>query len=189
MFSTHEYDLFGRKIMKGSGVLDDINSAFHYKTQYEGERHGMVHNPLSQKLEVANFLGPGTRLDLRRQNPKDFEPKNDLDNEAKIHDLNYEKAARIYDNNKDKNQFKKNVWDADDQFIKNARKSKDDPGIGKIAANLMSLKKTMEKSGILDTKTFSGRSEKKNKKKTIPDFILEVLKKDAMRKRKVKKIK
>lgn len=186
MFSTHEYDLFGRKIMKGSGVISDLNSVFNYTTQYPGERHGMVHNPSNNnKLEVANFLGPGTRLDLRRQNTKDFIPKNDLDNEAKIHDINYEKATRIYDNNKDKKEFKNNIWKADDEFITNARKSKDDPGIAKIASSLMSLKQKAEKSGLLDTSKFSGRSEKK-KVNNIPDFILEVLKKDRLRKTKRK---
>ena len=47
-------------------------------------------------------------------------------------------------------------WKADDEFIKKARNSKDEPIMGPLSANLIEKKKQLEQANLLNSKTMSG---------------------------------
>ena len=82
---------------------------------------------------------------MLREKLHDDIPLNDLDQFAKTHDYAYLREKDEYDRDHDKPKHIKRIWESDDQFIRNARQSKDDPIMGKIAANLIEKKRAIRK--------------------------------------------
>ena len=75
-----------------------------------------------------------------------------------LHGIAYMKAKDNYDKNPTKEnrqrQLKK-VWDADDQFIDEMKRDKEEP-MAPIAGKLISVKKNLEQTHLLSTKRFEG---------------------------------
>ena len=92
-------------------------NAFTY-SKYPGEHH----------YPYYNYLGPGTRLDIRldkNMKPRPGEePKDDLDAKAALpHDIAYQKIQEQYRRDGGKQKVLTAVKKADDEFIKEASKS------------------------------------------------------------------
>jgi hypothetical protein len=140
----------------GGNVLSNLTNVvdkFFNGQEIEGEKHAIsLSGP--NKGQVHQFTGPRTNLDVRLA--RGDQGINDLDRSARAHDIAYRDSLNQYANTKDKKAFLKQVWNADDVFVKNAFNSKDDPITGKIAGSLIKGKQLAEKAGILDTKIFSG---------------------------------
>lgn len=154
--------------------------------KYPGERHAVTYNPSLRGWQLAHFIGPGTRLDLRRLNPIDWTPVNSLDETAKKHDLAYESAKMEYDRTKDKKAFTGRIWKSDEEFIKAANADKDDPDLGHLAAKLMTTKMLGEKSGVLRTSKFSGAGSKRISKRSIQQYTAPFIE-EALKQKKKKK--
>ena len=50
----------------------------------------------------------------------------------------------------------RNIHRADDVFVQKAKNSRDDPIMGNISSKLIATKEVLEKSGLMDSKQFSG---------------------------------
>ena len=138
---------------RGTGIMENLLKPFTVQ-KYGQEMHARSFDP-KHFLTGYNYVGPKTELMLREKLHDDI-PLNDLDQFAKTHDYAYLREKEEYDRDNDKPKHIKRIWESDDQFIRNARQSNDDPIMGKIAANLIEKKEQLEKSGLMDTKKFSG---------------------------------
>ena len=171
---------------KGGGVLDSLMKPFTV-SKYGNEMHARSLDP-NHFLQGYSYVGPRTEVMLRDRIGDNI-PLNDLDATAKDHDLAYLREKQEYERDHDKPKHMKNVWHADDVFINKAKNSRDDPIMGKISSKLIATKEGLEKTGLMDTKQFTGfgaeeeeindpvarlrsivqseyKSEKKGKKKT-----------------------
>ena len=85
-----------RRQQKGNGIMDTLLNKFTYQ-RYPGERHAISLAP-STFGKPMNFMGPGTRLDLRLNadgTPKsDSQPVNRADFASYRHDLAYDRAKK-----------------------------------------------------------------------------------------------
>lgn len=157
------------RIKHGRGIITDsigaVMNSYFTKQEFPGEHHGVVSS--DDKINYGKtyqYLGPGTHV--KERIARGDKGLNDLDRSAMKHDVAYMNALNKYKQDNDKNNFNNSIWSSDDEFINEARNSKDDKKMGKIAANLMSMKKTAEKSHILPTGIFSGAG-KSNKKRSV----------------------
>ena len=141
-----------RKI-RGSGMMDTLLRPFTYE-KYKGEHHARSLNPNTFLTPFA-YCGPGTAVRLREK-LGDTQPLDDLDAFAKDHDYSYLKEGDEYARDQDKQKHIQNVWKADDIFVQKSKNSKDEVVMGPVASKLIATKEALEKSGILDTKTFTG---------------------------------
>lgn len=138
-----------KKTQNGDGIIDIIKSAF-VESKFPGEMH----------MAGTSYTGPGTRLDIRTSGYPDYIPNGDigqsvskLDNISREHDIAYDKIKHDYLEHGDKQTHLKQIHEADDKFINDAKKE----GIkGKIASNLIKLKKYGEENNYIDSKRFSG---------------------------------
>ena len=172
----------------GRGLLDNFTNA-----KYQGEQHSLSFDPRHMG-QVYNYVGPGTRLDIRLDEnlkPKhNEEPLNKLDKISLTHDLAYLKAGNAYKQNptpQNKKAQMDKVWAADDEFIKEAKAQTDDRVIGKIASTMIKAKETGEKLGVLPSKTFSGFGKKPMKQDPTRKLKLQILKQSKKSKRKHKR--
>ena len=141
-----------QNIRYGSGFESLLKSFTVHK--YGDEMHARSLDP-NHFLQGYSYVGPGTEIKLREKIGDD-KPLNDLDKYAKDHDYAYLKEQEEYKQDHDKPKHIKNIHYADDIFINEAKNSRDDPIVGRIASNLIDKKEKLEKAGILDTKKFSG---------------------------------
>ena len=120
-----------------------------YDEKYQGERHAPGYN----------YLGPGTRLDIRLDEhlrpKKGEEAKDPLDATALKHDIAYKMIQDEYKKTGNKQKALQAVHKADDLFIKEAKNSPVQP-LGNISATIIKAKELGEKTGIINTNTFSG---------------------------------
>jgi hypothetical protein len=135
------------------GMFDAAMKPFAV-SKYGQERHARSLDP-NNFLRGYSFVGPGTELHLRDQ-LKDSTPLNSLDRTAKAHDYAYGKEAQEYSIDRNKNKHMQNIWKADSSFIASTFLNRDDPIMGTIAAGMIGMKMLGEKTGLLDTKRFSG---------------------------------
>ena len=126
----------------GCGLFDSYLKPFTVN-KYGEEMHARSLDP-NHFMEGYRFVGPKTELILR-QKLHDDTPLNDLDSYAKDHDYIFYNEKKEYDKDHDKNKHMNNIWKGDDIFINKAKNSKDDPIMGKIAANLIDKKDILEK--------------------------------------------
>ena len=114
-------------------------------------------------------MGPKSNL-LARLNENltpqsDSIPINKSDFNSMIHDIEYKKAKYNYLKNPTPENRKhqlKNVWRADDKFIKEMNNDNEEP-MAKVAGKLIQTKKFLEQNNLLDTKIFEGFGSKRNK--------------------------
>ena len=161
---------------RGGGVMDSIMSKFTYE-RFPGERHAI--SMASDTFgEPMRFMGPGSRLDLRLNpdgTPKsDSQPLNHADFESYKHDVAYDSAKKNYLKNptpeNKKTQLNK-VWNADTQFINEMNNDNIEP-MAPIAGKLISIKKGLEESGLMSTKTFSGFGANKEVQEEKSDPVM-----------------
>jgi hypothetical protein len=149
----------------GAGVSDDIYEAYANlvgaRQEYPGEKHAVTSG------KTANFLGPGTHI--RTRLARGDKPVNDLDNVAKSHDISYMNSLDRLKHTNDKKQFRAEIWKADNEFIDRAKRSKDDPVVGKVASGMIAAKMYAEKAGLMSTRQFSGAGRKEKPK--LPEFV------------------
>ena len=138
---------------QGSGsVIDTLMKPFTYE-KYPGERHGYSLNPKTFLTPFA-YLGPHTNV-LEREKRGDTQVVDDLDQYAKDHDYSYLKEKTEYENDNNKQKHMVNIWKADDEFVRKAYNSKDEPIMGPLSSKLISTKESLEKNNLMDTKRFS----------------------------------
>ena len=142
-----------KRKMNGGGIVDNLLKPFTYE-KYAGERHGYSLNPKTF-LQPFSYLGPHTAL-RERERRGDTQCVDDLDTYARDHDYAYDREKSEYEKDHDKPKHIRNVWKADDTFIQKAKNSRDEPIMGPLSAKLISTKKTLEKSNLLDTRHFEG---------------------------------
>ena len=135
------------------GAFDTLMKPF-IASKYGQERHARSLDPM-HLFQGYSFVGPGTELHLRNQ-LEDATPINSLDRAAKAHDNAYGKEAQEYSVDRNKNKHMQNIWSADSSFIASTFLNRDDPIMGTIGAGLIGMKMLGEKTGLLDTKRFSG---------------------------------
>ena len=151
-----------KKHQKGSGILDNILSAFTF-SRFPNERHAISLAPETFGKPFS-FMGPGTNLD-KRLNP-DFTPKSDSlpinksDLASYYHDIKYYKEQQAYNKDKDKNKHMHNIWHADDEFIKEMNQDKNEP-MAAVAKKLIQTKENLEKAHLLPESVFSLKEESK----------------------------
>ena len=164
------------KNQKGGGIMDTLMKPFTV-SKYGSEAHARSLDP-NHFLTGYRFVGPRTELELRK-NLHDDVPLNDLDATAKEHDYAYKKEKEEYLQDHDKSKHMKNIWHSDDVFVQRAKNSRNDPIMGNIASKLIATKEGLEKSGIMDTKRFSGMGAEKEEESTDPVQRLRDLVKQA----------
>ena len=142
-----------KRKMNGGGVIDSMMRPFTV-SRYPGEHHARSLDP-NHFMQGYTYVGPGTQVRHRDQIGDNI-ALNDLDRTAEAHDRAYLREKEEYNRDNNKPKHIKNVWHADDVFINKAQNSRDDPIMGKISSRLISTKKGLEQSGLMDTKTFSG---------------------------------
>ena len=135
-------------------MFDNLLKPFTVDKYNVGERHARSLDP-NNFLRGNNYVGPHTDL-LLREKIGDNKPINDLDQMAKDHDYSYLHGKKQFEKDHNKKQHINNVWKSDDIFINKAKNSQNDPIIGNIASKLISTKKHLEQTGLMDTKRFSG---------------------------------
>ena len=158
------HDNSSLRSQNGSGVIDTILKPFTYE-KYKGEHHSYSLDP-NHFLQGYSYVGPGTNVKLRDQ-LGDNKPLNDLDRFAEAHDRLYIREKEEYEQDHDKQKHINNIWHGDDQFVRNAKQSHDDPVMGKIASKLIEKKEKLEKSGLLDFYKFLDLELFKTMKKNI----------------------
>jgi hypothetical protein len=143
-------------LQRGKGIPEERELS---RPGFQGERHAIA----IPSLVKYNFLGPGTRIDLRSE--RGDRGINDLDEAGRKHDLAYFNNAILFKKNKiTKHDFLGNIKKSDSEFKEEARRSRDAPLMGKIASNLIGTKEIAE-SLFLPTSVFSGAGLKKIVKK------------------------
>lgn len=186
-FYLKDYSKRRKQVKKGKGITDYFNAFNNYVSSHQtfpGERHAVgIENNYNGK--VHNFLGPGTQLD-KRQNPPYSIPISTLDQAAKTHDYAYKNIGDAVKSNRlTKKDAMKKVWDADKQFINEARSDKQEPKLGNIAGNMINAKMNAEKIGVLPTKVFTGFGEEKVQiAKGLMDYEKNYLKKENKKNKK-----
>lgn len=150
---------------KGNGILSQLQnltkSFYSGAQEFEGEHHA-VSMDKNNYGKTYQFVGPGTQIKKRVE--RGDIGLNDLDRTAKKHDLAYYNNLEDYKNKKiNKDEFMSKIWQADDEFIRDAKNSHDDPEMGNLSSKLISLKKVGEKTHILPTTVFSGAGKKRKK--------------------------
>ena len=82
----------------GGGIIDSLMKPFPYE-KFKGERHAYSLAP-STFMKPMNFMGPGTRLDIRLnpdETPKQSSlPLNNSDYQSYLHDLSKKHAKEDY---------------------------------------------------------------------------------------------
>ena len=78
---------------------------------------------------------------MKREQLHDDTALNKLDQASKEHDYAYIREQQEYNKDHDKTKHLKNIWNADDTFIKQASTQNDDPIVGKLASSFISTKK------------------------------------------------
>lgn len=158
----NKYDKYKQNQQMGYGSKEERELT---RPGFAGEKHAIAIPSLAR----YNYLGPGTRVDLRtaRNDP----PINDLDQAAKTHDTLYFKNSTAFKAGKiTKSDFLGNVKSADDRFKTEARNSKDASVLGKVSANLIGAKEIAEDL-FLPTSIFSGAGLKKLKNEPVTSPI------------------
>lgn len=123
---------------------------------FPGERHAVLKLP-NGKRGIANFMGPGTKIQerLARGDP----PRTAVDAVAKQHDIDYYKAGKV----QDKTQREKLVRAADEKMLGSLemveRAGKDHPSNLK-QGQLIAVKKKLEDKGLLSKSAFQGYTGK-----------------------------
>lgn len=146
------YNKYDKHYQKGYGTIEERQLT---RPGFPGENHAFAIPSMAR----YNYLGPGTRVDLR--NERNDPPINDLDKAAKKHDTLYFSNSKAYKSGQiTKPDFLGNVKRADAIFKEEARNSKDAPILGKISANLIGTKEIAEDL-FLPTSIFSGAGLKK----------------------------
>jgi len=132
---------------QGGGIIETLMKPFTYAA-YPGEQHAYSLAPSTFNVSFS-YMGPGTRLDMRLNDdltPKsDSQPINHADYASMQHDIAYMKAKDNYDKNptkENKQRQLKKVWDADDQFIDEMKRDKEEQ-MAPIAGKLISVKKNL----------------------------------------------
>ena len=135
--------------------------------KYSGERHAYSMAP-STFGRPMSFMGPHTNLNTKLNEnltPKsDSIPINKSDYNSMIHDIEYRKAKDNYIKNptpKNRKQQLRNVWSADDKFIKEMNNDNEEP-MANLAGKLIQTTKFLEHNNLLDTEYFEGLGSKKN---------------------------
>lgn len=162
------YNKYDKHYQKGRGSMEERQLT---RPGFPGEKHAIAVPSLAR----YNYLGPGTRVDLRTE--RNDPPINDLDRAAKKHDTLYFSNSKAYKSGQiTKPDFLGNVKRADAIFKEEARNSKDAPILGKISANLIGAKEIAEDL-LLPTSIFSGAGMKKlnNQPKSNPIETLQQL--------------
>lgn len=128
-----------KSMLKGLGFVNE---------EFPGESH-LVGITSGQPY---NYLGPGSRLDIREKaQPKYALPINELDSAAMKHDYAYK---TINEMKLPKEEFKKEINDADQQFLNDIKHIH---GVDKqIAEKAMKLKGLAERKGLISFAEFSG---------------------------------
>jgi len=169
----------------GRGIGDYVNAGLSFMNtnqEFEGEKHAVgIEGDYKGKLH--QWLGPGTNIDKRLQ--RGDQGISDLDKTAKLHDLGYKKIGDDYKKGFiTKSEAIKKVHNEDTSFINEARRSRDEPKLGNIAANAINLKMNSEKIGVLPTRVFSGVGKNEDKYNPAERLIEEAMK---LKKKEVKK--
>lgn len=183
-------DFGGVVFQDGSGAYDPRNNV-----SFAGEHHGRVLTPFNKGgVPIGskyNFLGPGTQIQQRDnliQTAGISKPINDLDRCAYVHDNEYLQAGKQYEKDKNKPAFMGRVKEADYRFRECAKNSKDDPITAKIAEKSILAKEIAETSGLIDSKTFSGKGEDVPAKKIIQK-VKRAMKAKPVKEKKIRKTK
>ena len=149
----------------GNGITDTMLKPFTVN-KYGDERHMRSLDP-NHFLTGYSYVGPHTEIMLRSQLHDDV-PLNKLDEAAKEHDLRYLHEKEAYEKDHDKPLHMKHIWNEDSKFIAKARAQRDDPIGGIAAANLISAKRKLEQTGVLDSKEMSGFGCKEDEESSDP---------------------
>ena len=177
-----------RKI-RGSGMMDPLMKPFTVDKYNIGERHARSLDP-NHFLQGYNYVGPFTDLKYREQ-IHDDKPLNDLDAAARNHDYSYLKEDEEYARDHDKQKHINNVWKADDIFVERSKNSRDDPIVGNISSKLIATKESLWKSGVLDSKIFSGFGSKEeglvDPVARLRNIVAQQYKTDERKERKIEK--
>ena len=163
----------------GNGIIDTMLKPFTVN-KYGDERHMRSLDP-NHFLTGYSYVGPHTEIMLRSQLHDDV-PLNKLDEAAKEHDLSYLHEKEAYEKDHDKPLHMKHIWNEDSKFIAKARAQRDDPIGGIAAANLISAKRKLEQTGVLDSKEMSGFGYKEDDESSDPAFKLRQLVKSKYKK-------
>ena len=146
------------KNQQGKGIVDTLFTA----EKYPNEKHAYSMDT-NHFLQGYNYVGPQTRLDLRLhpdETPKtDSIPLNALDRTAYKHDLAYKHELEGFKKDHNKEKHIKNIWNADREFINEAKNQTDDTIMGNLSSKLIETLMNLEQNGILPTKTFEGFGE------------------------------
>lgn len=113
---------------------------------YAKEQHGILKLP-SGKYAYSNYMGPGTRLDIRV--PRGDKGLTPIDIESEAHDLRY---VLLHKDGKDIDDKKRLAREADvkfNQVIDKLRKEGKEPEINLKQAELIKLKVFLEKNKFL----------------------------------------
>ena len=141
MLKEHSLLLVHKKKFHGSGILDSFTG-----NKYGNERHLYSLDP-NHLGQLYSYTGPFSELKLREQLHDDI-PLNKLDEISKKHDYAYLREQEEYNRDHDKKKHMKNIWNADNEFIKESARQNDGPIIGKIASKAIQMKEIGEKTGI-----------------------------------------
>ena len=178
-----------RSLQKGGSIMDTLLRPFTVDKYNIGERHARSLDP-NHFLQGYNYVGPFTDLKYREQ-IHDDKPLNDLDAAARNHDYSYLKEVEEYARDHDKQKHINNVWKADDIFVERSKNSRDDPIVGNISSKLIATKESLEKSGVLDSKIFSGFGSKEDGSNDpvskLREIVAQQYKTDERKERKIEK--
>lgn len=129
-----------KKKIKGKGIYQDIANQYRNlfcngraRKLYDGEFHPFC----------ANYMGPGTRIDLK--DVQYYPPFGCSDNIARTHDLDYLEAFKLPSEEK-----KKKIREADDKFLKNIEKCKNDFPYYEIGKTGIETKEFLEKNSPIN---------------------------------------
>ena len=164
--------------------MDMLLKPFTFE-RYKNERHAINENGIPY-----NWMGPFTSI-KDRTNPdgtykESSTPISKADYESYLHDKTYYKAKQDYDKNptpENRNQQLQKVWTADDKFVNEMSKIKNER-MAPLAGSLISTKKYLEKDfQALPTTIFEGFGAESND----PAFRLRALVNENYKKEKKQK--
>lgn len=133
---------------------------------YPKEQHGILKLP-NGKYAYANYMGPGTRLDIRV--PRGDVGLTPIDKESEAHDLRYN---LLHKDAKSKEEAMNLARQADIKFnqkIDEFRKNKSEPEINLKQAELIKLKVFLEKNKALHDLSYKFTSPD-NEKQESPEL-------------------
>lgn len=136
-------DLYGSE--RGNKITDFISSKIssnpNARPGYPGERHVFLNTPYG--FTKANFAGPQTQITKRLV--RGDKGINQIDEAAKIHDIEYNEA-----------KTKQDIRDADNKFIRKVKAANDSSDLQKsIVVSAIRAKKIGEDVGVLDVESFT----------------------------------